>query len=119
MEAGKRRRRSSCVRSWPERAYVCGRFVSGLWAALFRIGKDVLPMTEEEKAKIEAQNMEFSRGGLRVLAFAYREIEGDRAITLEDENDLTFLGLVSMMDPREKNLKQQLKNVSRQESSRS
>ncbi|MFQ7213524.1 MAG: cation-translocating P-type ATPase, partial [Blautia massiliensis (ex Durand et al. 2017)] len=64
-----------------------------------RIGKDVLPMTEEEKAKIEAQNMEFSRGGLRVLAFAYREIEGDRAITLEDENDLTFLGLVSMMDP--------------------
>lgn len=64
-----------------------------------RIGKDVLPMTVEEKAKIEAQNMEFSRGGLRVLAFAYREIEGDRAITLEDENDLTFLGLVSMMDP--------------------
>lgn len=64
-----------------------------------RIGKDVLPMTEEEKAKIEAQNMEFSRGGLRVLAFAYREIEGDRAITLEDENNLTFLGLVSMMDP--------------------
>ena len=64
-----------------------------------RIGKDVLPMTEEEKAKIEAQNMEFSRGGLRVLAFAYREIEGDRAITLEDENDLTYLGLVSMMDP--------------------
>lgn len=64
-----------------------------------RIGKDVLPMTEEEKAKIEAQNMEFSRGGLRVLAFAYREIEGDRAITLEDENDLIFLGLVSMMDP--------------------
>lgn len=64
-----------------------------------RIGKDVLPMTEEEKAKIEAQNMEFSRGGLRVLAFAYREIEGDRAINLEDENDLTFLGLVSMMDP--------------------
>lgn len=64
-----------------------------------RIGKDVLPMTEEEKAKIETQNMEFSRGGLRVLAFAYREIEGDRAITLEDENDLIFLGLVSMMDP--------------------
>lgn len=64
-----------------------------------RIGQNVLPMTEEEKAKIEARNMEFSRGGLRVLAFAYREIEDGRAITLEDEKDLTFLGLVSMMDP--------------------
>lgn len=43
--------------------------------------------------------MEFSRDGLRVLAFAYKEMEDDRAITLEDENDLTFLGLVAMMDP--------------------
>ena len=43
--------------------------------------------------------MEFSRDGLRVLAFAYKEIEEDREITLEDENDLTFLGLVAMMDP--------------------
>lgn len=64
-----------------------------------RNGQDVLPITEEEKEKIEAQNMEFSKGGLRVLAFAYKEIEEDRCITLEDENDLTFLGLVSMMDP--------------------
>ena len=64
-----------------------------------RIGKDVLPMTEEEKAKIEAQNMEFSEEVLEFWLLPYREIEGDRAITLEDENDLTFLGLVSMMDP--------------------
>ena len=64
-----------------------------------RKGEAVFPMTEEEKARIEAQNMEFSRDGLRVLAFAYKEIEEDRAITLEDENDLTFLGLVAMMDP--------------------
>ena len=64
-----------------------------------RLGETVEPMTEERKARIEAQNMEFSRDGLRVLAFAYKEIEEDREITLEDENDLTFLGLVAMMDP--------------------
>lgn len=64
-----------------------------------RIGQNVLPITEEEKARIEAQNLEFSKGGLRVLAFAYKEIEDNRPITLEDESDLTFLGLVSMMDP--------------------
>ena len=64
-----------------------------------RLGETVELMTEEQKARIEAQNMEFSRDGLRVLAFAYKEIEEDREITLEDENDLTFLGLVAMMDP--------------------
>ena len=64
-----------------------------------RTGETVEPMTEEKKAQIEAQNMEFSRDGLRVLAFAYKEMEDDRAITLEDENNLTFLGLVAMMDP--------------------
>lgn len=64
-----------------------------------RIGQNVLPMTEEEKARIEEQNLEFSKGGLRVLAFAYKEIDSDRPIALEDETDLTFLGLISMMDP--------------------
>ena len=64
-----------------------------------RCGETVEPMTAERKAEIEAQNLEFSRDGLRVLAFAYKEIEENREITLEDENDLTFLGLIAMMDP--------------------
>lgn len=64
-----------------------------------RLGETVEPMTAERKAEIEAQNLEFSRDGLRVLAFAYKEIEENREITLEDENDLTFLGLIAMMDP--------------------
>ena len=64
-----------------------------------RRGETVEPMTAERKTEIEAQNLEFSRDGLRVLAFAYKEIEENREITLEDENDLTFLGLIAMMDP--------------------
>ncbi len=64
-----------------------------------RRGETVEPMTAERKAEIEAQNLEFSRDGLRVLAFAYKEIEENREITLEDENNLTFLGLIAMMDP--------------------
>ena len=64
-----------------------------------RRGETVEPMTAERKAEIEAQNLEFSRDGLRVLAFAYKEIEENREITLKDENDLTFLGLIAMMDP--------------------
>ena len=36
--------------------------------------------------------------GLRVLGFAYKDYRGNQ-VTLEDEHDLTFIGLVSLMDP--------------------
>lgn len=55
--------------------------------------------TEEDRADIEQQNLEFSRGGLRVLAFAYKEMAEEKDLELEDEKELTFLGLISMMDP--------------------
>lgn len=64
-----------------------------------RIGDTVRELTKEDKEKIEAQNLEFSRGGLRVLAFAYKELKGQETLGLEDEQDLIFLGLISMMDP--------------------
>ena len=64
-----------------------------------RIGDTVRELTEEDKQKIEAQNMEFSRDGLRVLAFAYKEMGTERELTLDDENNLVFLGMISMMDP--------------------
>lgn len=64
-----------------------------------RTGETVRDITEDDRLKIERQNMEFSRDGLRVLAFAYKEIESARALTLEDEDSLIFLGLISMMDP--------------------
>ena len=45
------------------------------------------------------QNKHFSENGLRVLAFAFKTLEQEQGLTLNDENDLTFLGLISMMDP--------------------
>lgn len=55
--------------------------------------------TPADKEKIEAQNMEFSKDGLRVLAFAYKEIPDNFTPGFEDEKDFTFLGLIAMMDP--------------------
>ena len=49
--------------------------------------------------KIQRVNEEFSRNGLRVLAFAYKEVGQSIDINLDDENDLTFIGLIAMMDP--------------------
>ncbi|OUN09875.1 cation-translocating P-type ATPase [Flavonifractor sp. An9] len=56
-------------------------------------------MTPERKEEIARVNMELSMEGLRVLAFAYREVDAVRPLTLEDENDFTFIGLISMIDP--------------------
>ncbi|GLG91835.1 MULTISPECIES: calcium-translocating P-type ATPase, PMCA-type [Clostridia] len=57
------------------------------------------PMTDKDREDIAEMNQEFSRQGLRVLGFAYKKLEGKKGITAEDEDHLTFLGLISMMDP--------------------
>ena len=62
-------------------------------------GTEVCQITQEDKEAIENQNQEFSRSGLRVLAFAYKPIQKDQVLQLEDEDDLIFVGLISMMDP--------------------
>ena len=56
-------------------------------------------LTPERKEEIARVNMELSTEGLRVLAFAYRELDSFRPLMLEDENDFTFIGLISMIDP--------------------
>lgn len=64
-----------------------------------RIGDTVREITDEDQMQIEIQNLEFSRDGLRVLAFAYKELDGEKELSIEDEEGLTFLGLIAMMDP--------------------
>jgi Ca2+-transporting ATPase len=64
-----------------------------------RTSDGIRPITEEDKQNILKQNQLFSENGLRVLAFAYKEVGEDDALTLENENDYTFIGLISMVDP--------------------
>ena len=64
-----------------------------------QIGDEVREFTDQDRQIIEAQNQEFSKGGLRVLAFAYKEMPALRELAIEDETDLIFVGLISMMDP--------------------
>ncbi len=59
----------------------------------------VRELTEKDKEIIWKQNQDFSMEGLRVLAFAYRNIPDKHILTAEDENHLVFLGLIAMMDP--------------------
>ena len=56
-------------------------------------------ITREDREAILQKNLEFSQEGLRVLAFGYKEVPKDYTLSLDNENDFIFLGLISMMDP--------------------
>jgi Ca2+-transporting ATPase len=68
-------------------------------------------LTESIKQKISEQNKELASSALRVLAVAYREITPSEKEKLDNkekfdidktENQLTYLGLVAMIDPPRK-----------------
>lgn len=52
----------------------------------------------EDKREIEKKNIEFSQKGMRVLAVAYKNYKSYE-LTIDDEDNLTFLGLAAMVDP--------------------
>lgn len=60
-------------------------------------GKKV-DITKEHIAAILEINSQWAKKGLRVLGFAYKDFNAD-TIDYSDEQDLVFVGLVSMMDP--------------------
>ena len=64
----------------------------------------IYPLSPQRKSKLLEQNDKYSKKGLRVLAFAYKEVKS--VPTLEkkinqklEEPNYVFLGLVSMYDP--------------------
>ena len=66
-----------------------------------RLDGELVPMTDELRERIVEQNDEMSRQALRVLAVCERELPNELTTYTPDsvETDLTFLGLVGMIDP--------------------
>lgn len=58
----------------------------------------VRQINAEDKREIEKKNIEFSQKGMRVLAVAYKNYKS-YDLTIDDEDNLTFLGLAAMVDP--------------------
>ena len=78
-----------------------------------RTAEGIRDFTEADREEINRQNMEFSRNGLRVLAFAYKEVEDDHVLSLKTENGFTFLGLVAMVDPPREESKEAVSDAKR------
>lgn len=62
-------------------------------------GEKRRPIGVSDKRRIQNQNLEFSRDGLRVLMVVCKELEKQVPLKPELETGFTFLGLVAMMDP--------------------
>ena len=86
---------------------VCKMFTKGAVDVLckrltHKIDKDgnTIPISEDDIKEIETANLHFSMQGLRVLSFAEKIITEEKtSYDKDDEHDMIFLGLISMMDP--------------------
>ncbi len=105
------RKRMSSVRQFGDRQQLAMKGATNSVLAIskhiYRDGR-VVPITDEDREAIRAINEEYSRKALRVLAIAYRPLDDSgRDYVLEEvEKDVTFLGLVGMIDPPKEGVKE-------------
>ncbi len=69
------------------------------------INGEIVPLTDEIKENIMNASNEMSKNALRVLGAAYKTLEDNNYNKENLEMDLTFIGLVGMIDPPRESVK--------------
>ncbi|MFC1810611.1 cation-translocating P-type ATPase [Patescibacteria group bacterium] len=65
-----------------------------------------MALDQETREKILKQNEDMAKRALRVIAFAYRDIDAQKEYKVnEDEQKMVFVGLVGMIDPPRRDVK--------------
>ncbi len=92
-------------------------FIKGAPREILQLCSNILingksgPMSDDFRAKVISANDEYSRRALRVLGIARRDLPARMPVyTAKDvEQNLTFLGLMAMMDPPRPEVEQSIK----------
>lgn len=63
------------------------------------VDNEVIQINDEIKKEILEIEESFSKSAFRVLAFAYKDVLEDEINNKDIENNLTFIGMVGMIDP--------------------
>jgi P-type Ca2+ transporter type 2C len=98
------RKRMSSIRQFGDEKYLQ---MKGATDSILAVSKHIwkdgkkVPITKEDKDKIDAINDEYSKQAMRVIAIAFRKLEIDEKDYVQEdlEKDVIFLGLVAMTDP--------------------
>jgi len=111
-----KRKRMSSVRKFGEKvALTVKGSTNGVLSVskyIYKNGKEEL-LTKDDKNQIKTVNENYSKGGLRVLAIARRDLKPqNNDYKMEEvEKDLIFLGLVAMIDPAKEGVKEAIKEA--------
>jgi Mg2+-importing ATPase len=69
----------------------------------------LVDLTEESRKRIEQKYYDLSSEGFRVLCVSYKKLRKEKAVySVNDENDLVFLGFVAFLDPPRETAKESL-----------
>ena len=76
--------------------------------------RTVSDLTEETRNKIEQKYRDYSADGLRVLGIAYKRLKEEKAVySINDENNMVFIGFVAFLDPPKETAKQSLQMLTK------
>lgn len=78
-----------------------------------KVKGQIIPLTDEIKARINRTKTELNEDGMRVLILGYKEIlaQGAKEYRSSDENHLTVLGLLAFLDPPKSSAAKALKKL--------
>ena len=97
-----RRRMSVVVEGQGKHLLICKGSVEEIFniCADSEIGDEKFPLDDSHFARLRSVTQTLNEDGFRVIAIAYKEIDGKQAsYSIADERDLTLVGYIAFLDP--------------------